>query len=444
MVPDSEPPNRASTREILTISQLNRAIASLLEQNVPALWVAGEISNFTRAASGHWYFTLKDAAAQVRAVMFRGRAQAVGFVPREGDQVEVRALATLYQARGDFQLAVELMRRAGAGDLLPAVRPAQGEAARRGPARRIPQARAARTAAPRRRGHLAAGGGAARRPHHARPARAPDPGRRLPVAGPGRRRAGGAGRGAWRCGAARRVRRAAARARRRLDRGSLGVQRRGPRSRGRVLADPGGVRRRPRDRLQHRRFRRRSARGDADRRGTGGGPGSPGTGGAGARAGAAAGPGAGARDAVARAAAGHRRAASAVAVVLLAPAVAGACGDRRPTARRDADFAARVRDSGWPGPRAGLRRPDVDAARRDVAALRDRLQRARGRRRADAARRGSRRSRTSSNWSVRSRCSSAATRSCGPRRGRSCARRPASARVNCSACSWPTGRSTSR
>jgi exodeoxyribonuclease VII large subunit len=117
MAPDSEPLNPAPTREILTISQLNRAIASLLEQSVPALWVVGEISNFTRAASGHWYFTLKDAAAQVRAVMFRGRAQAVGFVPREGDQVEVRALATLYQARGDFQLGVELMRRAGAGDL---------------------------------------------------------------------------------------------------------------------------------------------------------------------------------------------------------------------------------------------------------------------------------------------------------------------------------------
>ena len=79
--------------------------------------MAGEISNFTRAASGHWYFTLKDAGAQVRAVMFRGRAQAVGFVPREGDRVEVRALATLYQPRGDFQLGVEVMRRTGSCDL---------------------------------------------------------------------------------------------------------------------------------------------------------------------------------------------------------------------------------------------------------------------------------------------------------------------------------------
>lgn len=104
-------------REILTVSQLNRTVSGLLERSLPLVWVGGEISNLTRAASGHWYFTLKDAGAQVRAVMFRGRAQAVGFAPREGDRVEVRALVTLYEARGDFQLNVEAMRRAGSGDL---------------------------------------------------------------------------------------------------------------------------------------------------------------------------------------------------------------------------------------------------------------------------------------------------------------------------------------
>jgi exodeoxyribonuclease VII large subunit len=88
-----------------------------MERSIPALWVRGEISNFTRAASGHWYFTLKDSSAQVRAVMFRSRAQAVGFQPREGEKVEVRALASLYQPRGDFQLGVEAMRRVGQGDL---------------------------------------------------------------------------------------------------------------------------------------------------------------------------------------------------------------------------------------------------------------------------------------------------------------------------------------
>ncbi len=105
------------TREILTVGQLNRAIAGLLERSLPLVWVGGELSNLTRAASGHWYFSLKDASAQVRAVMFRGRAQSLAFTPREGDRVEVRALASLYEPRGDFQLNVEVMRRAGAGDL---------------------------------------------------------------------------------------------------------------------------------------------------------------------------------------------------------------------------------------------------------------------------------------------------------------------------------------
>jgi len=62
------------TRAVLSVAQLNRAVANLLEAEVPAVWVQGEISNFTQAASGHWYFTLKDERAGVRAVMFRGRA----------------------------------------------------------------------------------------------------------------------------------------------------------------------------------------------------------------------------------------------------------------------------------------------------------------------------------------------------------------------------------
>ena len=106
--------------QILTVSQLNQAVARLLEKSFPLAWVSGEISNFTRAASGHWYFTLKDANAQVRAVMFRGRAQYVDFNPREGDKVEVRATVGLYAARGDFQLNVEAMRKAGVGNLYEA------------------------------------------------------------------------------------------------------------------------------------------------------------------------------------------------------------------------------------------------------------------------------------------------------------------------------------
>ena len=72
-------------------------MGQLLERSIPALWVRGEISNFTQAASGHWYFTLKDSRAAVRAVMFRGRASAVGFVPRAGDQVEIRVRVSLYE-----------------------------------------------------------------------------------------------------------------------------------------------------------------------------------------------------------------------------------------------------------------------------------------------------------------------------------------------------------
>jgi len=105
---------------VITVSALNQSVARLLERSYPLQWISGEVSNFTRAASGHWYFTLKDDAAQVRAVMFRGRAQYAGFVPREGDKVEVRALVTLYGPRGDYQINVEAIRRAGVGSLFEA------------------------------------------------------------------------------------------------------------------------------------------------------------------------------------------------------------------------------------------------------------------------------------------------------------------------------------
>jgi exodeoxyribonuclease VII large subunit len=116
-----EPPDAApATAPVITVSALNQAVARLLERSFPLTWIAGEISNFTRASSGHWYFTLKDNAAQVRAVMFRGRAQYANFTPREGDKVEVRALVTLYGARGDYQINVEAIRRAGVGSLFEA------------------------------------------------------------------------------------------------------------------------------------------------------------------------------------------------------------------------------------------------------------------------------------------------------------------------------------
>ena len=102
---------------VLSVAQLNRQVNQLLAGNFSSIWVKGEVSNFTQAASGHWYFTIKDESAAVRAVMFRGRAQAVGFVPKAGERFEFRASVTLYEARGDYQLQVETLRRAGRGDL---------------------------------------------------------------------------------------------------------------------------------------------------------------------------------------------------------------------------------------------------------------------------------------------------------------------------------------
>jgi exodeoxyribonuclease VII large subunit len=84
---------------------------------MPLVAITGEMANFTRAASGHLYFSIKDHSAQVRCVMFRGRASALDFSPREGDKVQIRAVASFYQARGEFQLTVEQLRKAGAGGL---------------------------------------------------------------------------------------------------------------------------------------------------------------------------------------------------------------------------------------------------------------------------------------------------------------------------------------
>jgi exodeoxyribonuclease VII large subunit len=100
----------------LSVSQLNAQIRQLLD-NLPLLWVEGELSNFSRPSSGHWYFTLKDANAQVRAAMFKNRNMATRFAVKEGDKVLVRAKVSLYEGRGDYQLIVEHMEPAGLGDL---------------------------------------------------------------------------------------------------------------------------------------------------------------------------------------------------------------------------------------------------------------------------------------------------------------------------------------
>src|SRR5687768_17439411 len=102
---------------VLSVSQLLRSVRDLLERRFPLQWVGGEVSNLRPAASGHLYFTLKDEQAQVDCVMYRSRAATVDWDLAEGQRVEARALVTLYEPRGRFQLNVESMRRAGLGPL---------------------------------------------------------------------------------------------------------------------------------------------------------------------------------------------------------------------------------------------------------------------------------------------------------------------------------------
>jgi exodeoxyribonuclease VII large subunit len=112
----ARPPSR-SGEAVLPVSLLVSTARLLVERHLGLMWVSGEISNFTRAGSGHCYFNLKDAQAQVRCVMFRLRAQHVAFPLRDGLSVEVRATPSIYEARGEFQLNVDNVRLAGVGAL---------------------------------------------------------------------------------------------------------------------------------------------------------------------------------------------------------------------------------------------------------------------------------------------------------------------------------------
>ncbi|MBT8634538.1 exodeoxyribonuclease VII large subunit [Polynucleobacter paneuropaeus] len=108
------------SREVLSVSDLNRAIASSLEAQFDTVLVSGEISNFKAYDSGHWYFSLKDDEGQIRCVMFRGRNSQVGFMPQSGDLVEVSASLGMYVPRGDVQLTIQGLRKAGMGGLYEA------------------------------------------------------------------------------------------------------------------------------------------------------------------------------------------------------------------------------------------------------------------------------------------------------------------------------------
>ena len=104
-------------RDVLTPTQLNTLARNLLESTFPLVWVEAELGNVTRPASGHLYFTLKDARAQVKCAMFKPKSQWLKFVPREGLRVLGRGRLTLYEARGDYQLVMDHLEEAGEGAL---------------------------------------------------------------------------------------------------------------------------------------------------------------------------------------------------------------------------------------------------------------------------------------------------------------------------------------
>ena len=133
---------------VVSVTELNKRVRALLENQFEMLWVSGELSNVKLASSGHWYFCLKDPGAQIECAMFRTRAQFLDFRPENGQQVEVRARVTLYEPRGNYQLVVEEIRKAGLGALyeafekLKAKLQAEGlfEAARKRPLPAFPRA----------------------------------------------------------------------------------------------------------------------------------------------------------------------------------------------------------------------------------------------------------------------------------------------------------------
>lgn len=104
-------------QKVHSVTTLNRLARNILTSEIGLVWLSAEISNFTRASSGHWYFTLKDNKAQVRAAMFRSANRVVRTPPREGDKVLVRASVGIYEPRGDYQLVVENLEPEGEGQL---------------------------------------------------------------------------------------------------------------------------------------------------------------------------------------------------------------------------------------------------------------------------------------------------------------------------------------
>jgi exodeoxyribonuclease VII large subunit len=111
------PAATARSRDVYSVSRLNREVRVLLERGMGVVWVAGELSNLSQPASGHWYFSLKDRNAQLRCAMYRAKNALVGFIPRAGMQVLVRGRISFYEPKGECQLAVEHLEEEGVGAL---------------------------------------------------------------------------------------------------------------------------------------------------------------------------------------------------------------------------------------------------------------------------------------------------------------------------------------
>ena len=112
---DSSSAAAPAGKQVLSVSQLNRLARQLLEQDLPPMWVEGEISNLARPASGHLYFSLKDDKAQIRCALFRARGRSTEVAAANGQQVLVRGRVSIYEPRGDYQLIVDHLEPAGEG-----------------------------------------------------------------------------------------------------------------------------------------------------------------------------------------------------------------------------------------------------------------------------------------------------------------------------------------
>ncbi len=116
-MPPTAPPDDPDSRQVYTVSQLNREVGQLLKSGFPPLWLEGEISNLARPASGHLYFSVKDSSSQLRCAMFRRENSRLNFRPDNGEAVLCRGRVGLYEPRGDYQFIIEHMEQAGEGRL---------------------------------------------------------------------------------------------------------------------------------------------------------------------------------------------------------------------------------------------------------------------------------------------------------------------------------------